>query len=88
MFFLENLNYNQSVIEVNSLSKVMSRMLLAKSPPKCLEYASENCKDAHLGDGFIDSDFDRIFLRITLEPIETFEKSSELLHTIFGYRQG
>ena len=52
----------------------MSRMLLAKSLPKCLEYTSENCKYAHLGDGFVDSDFDRIFLQITLEPIETFSK--------------
>ena len=66
----------------------MSRILLAKSPPKCLEYTSENCKDAHLGDGFVDSDFDRTFLQITLEPIETFQKANELLHTIFGYRQG
>ena len=63
-------------------------MLLAKSPPKCLEYTSNNCADAHLGDGFIDAPFDSIILKITLDPIDTYEKANEFCHTIFGFRNG
>ena len=66
----------------------MSRPLLPKSPPKCLEYTSKNCKEAHLGDGVDDAYFDSIILKIVHDPIDTYEKANDLCHTIFGFRNG